>query len=371
MQRTVQGGDASPDREVDIGKGRGHHQRGEGTGIHAVVGMQDQRNIHHTLLFRRRNLARGHIDVVGRVAQLRVGLKGQMAIAQPTDPGSDGRHASDQMNAGFDALGIIGGLLGILRLRGAGLGHFESRGILDERLPRRIDADRILVGSQHIGSPHLGIGHITPSEVLTHKVGPDTQRGHRVHLLHREAHQHAHGLRQVAVLDQLALETVELLGGRQATVEQQVGDLLETRTGAEVEDVIAAIDQASLLAIHIPHLGFTSDGPFKAGADCRLHRPGNTARRRGLSFTGRLFTCLDRRLANRLVDPFCLGVAHIIFSSSIDGPVVVPAMCGASRLDIRTVEEAVKRCPRHIESFRGIDFLAAALLQCLADSRRR
>src|SRR5262245_42369127 len=80
-------------------------------------------------------------------------------------------------------------------------------------------------------------------------------RHHREHVEHTAWHR--------TLLRQLPGETAELLHGRQFSVEQQPGDFFKARMGAELVNVITAIEQASI-GIHPADGGFTSDDPFEA-----------------------------------------------------------------------------------------------------------
>ena len=101
----------------------------------------------------------------------------------------------------------------------------------------------------------------------------DAQRGHGVEILHREAHQLPQGQRQVPVGGQPLLVPFELVLVGQVPVEQQVADLLERRVRAEVEDVVALVDQPALGAVDVADAALAGEGALQPRAHLALDGP--------------------------------------------------------------------------------------------------
>ena len=72
---------------------------------------------------------------------------------------------------------------------------------------------------------------------------------------------------QQGVVAQVGVEVLQLVGGGQLTVDQQVGHLVEGGVFCEVGDVVAAVAQDSFVAVDVGDLGLGGAGGNVAGVE--------------------------------------------------------------------------------------------------------
>ena len=90
---------------------------------------------------------------------------------------------------------------------------------------------------------------------------------HRVRVAPEAAEEIRHLLVQHGVVGDAALEVLELGGGRQLAVEQQVGDLEEVRLVGQLLDRVAAVEQLALVAVDIGDRALAGAGRGVAGVE--------------------------------------------------------------------------------------------------------
>ena len=90
---------------------------------------------------------------------------------------------------------------------------------------------------------------------------------HRVGVAAEAAEEVRHLLVQHGVVGDAALEVLELGGGRQLAVEQQVGDLEEVRLLGQLLDRVAAVEQLALVAVDVGDGALAGAGRGIAGVE--------------------------------------------------------------------------------------------------------
>jgi hypothetical protein len=75
---------------------------------------------------------------------------------------------------------------------------------------------------------------------------------------------------QISTCRHVVLQRVELSGGGELAVPQEVGDLLEGHDRREVFDEVSTpVDEAAVGAINLADRGFGGDDPFQPRAEVR------------------------------------------------------------------------------------------------------
>ena len=104
--------------------------------------------------------------------------------------------------------------------------------------------ERIVVEAEH---RHSGANHI-------HRRGVLWSGFEKIH----------HGLRQLAGRAKFVRKRRELFFVREFAVPEQVGHLLEGRLAGDLVDVVAGVDQNSLVSQHIAEVGGVGDDSFES-----------------------------------------------------------------------------------------------------------
>ena len=88
LQGPLEGANGRADGAVGVGEGGGGGARHEGAGVRAVLGVQDQRHVHHVDGGGRRHLTRERVKEVARHAEVGARLHRLLAVADALE-GSD------------------------------------------------------------------------------------------------------------------------------------------------------------------------------------------------------------------------------------------------------------------------------------------
>ena len=218
---TVERRDAGADRGVGVDLGGAHGADRVGRAVLLVVGVQDEQHVeglHQALVGLELLLAHPeqHREEVGGVAELVVGVDERLALRVPERPGAQGRHLGDQP----DDL------------------HVPVVGVADV----------------------AGVG-------IERREGPDRrhQHPHRVRVVAESLHERLHVLVDERVVGDLVHPGVVLRLGRQAAMDQQVGDLEEVGLLRQLLDRVAAVLEDPLLAVDEGHGTSTGGGVDEAG----------------------------------------------------------------------------------------------------------
>ena len=221
VQRAVERRDAGADRGVGVDLGGADGADRVGRAVLLVVGVQDEQHVEgldQALVGLELLLAHPeqHREEVGGVAELVVGVDERLALRVPERPGAQGRHLGDQP----DDL------------------HVPVVGVADV----------------------AGVG-------VERREGPDRchQHPHRVGVVAEPLHERLHVLVHERVVGDLVDPRVVLRLGRQAAVDQQVGDLEEVGLLRQLLDRVAAVLEDPLLAVDEGHGTSTGGGVDEAG----------------------------------------------------------------------------------------------------------
>src|SRR5690606_33946352 len=200
VQRALERAGGGRDRAVDVGEGAGGGAGDEGAGVRAVLGVEDEGDVHHVRRGLRGLLAGEHVEEVAGHAQVGVGCDRLQALPGALDPGDDRRELRQQQPA--DALDVV---------------EVDAVGRLVEGAEQR---------------------HGRPEGVH----GADVAR--------QRAEQVRHGGGHLEGPPQLGPERLELGPGGQLALPQEVDDLLVARLVRQLPDVVAAVDQLALGAVY-------------------------------------------------------------------------------------------------------------------------
>ena len=195
----LQGADRAGDGRVDVGQRRHDHAGGEGAGVEAVLGVQDQDQVHRPDLVGRRLGPLHHVREVPGEALVDDRLDERPAVPQPVD-------------------------------------RRDHRG----DLRRQPDAGAVrAVGADVLGGRVVAAGD-------AHRAA---QGRHRRHARRQALEEVADLRRERGVAAERVVEGVQLRRGRQLPLEQQVGDLLEAAVLGEIVDAVAAVKKHALLPV--------------------------------------------------------------------------------------------------------------------------
>ncbi|MNN26571.1 hypothetical protein D3C81_1400780 [compost metagenome] len=192
MQRAAQRADGRGDAGIQVGQGRGTDPRGEGRGVELVLGVEDQRDVHHLDVQLARLLAVQQVQEVAANGVFIAGAVDAHAIVGEAVPVAHYRREQRQQAVGLVVLQVEGQL----RLQGA-----------EHRATGAHDVHRVSIRRNAFEHFFQGLRQVTQ------------------------------GLELVLVLGQLRL-------ARQLAVQQQVGDFFKQRVLGQVAHVITAIGQA-------------------------------------------------------------------------------------------------------------------------------
>ena len=176
------------------------------------------------------HLAGDHVEVVGRVAQVGVGVDGLLAVVQAVEGGQRGRHD------GTDLHGVVAQLLG---------GDVERRLEVEGRADERDDRAQAVEGQEALG--RLGDGReLSGDRRRQHPVGHD-----------------------------LGLEGLPLGRRGQLALEHQVPDVLQRPLLGQVRGRVLAVVVEALLAPDVAHRRLGHDHPGQALGGLHVPRVGD------------------------------------------------------------------------------------------------
>ena len=132
VQRSFERADRGGDGAVGVGQGGGDDAGGEGGGVEAVLGVQDQRGLERGDDLRLGDLAEGHVEEVGGEAEVVAGRDRAQAVAAPLVQGDDrGQHREQPQRLGVRGGGGVvagGGVGGAEQADGGAQGVHRVRG---------------------------------------------------------------------------------------------------------------------------------------------------------------------------------------------------------------------------------------------------
>jgi hypothetical protein len=226
VERPREGPDAAGDRGVDVRERGGDHHGGEGGGVEAVVGVEDQRHVEGLGGDVVGLLARQHVEEVGGVAEVPARLERVVAAAEAVVVGQQGgnlRHHAPALPPGG------------------------------------------------LGVPGVGVGFPLAGRQHRH-ARPEGRHGPLAGLAERRQRVED-GVVDGALGGHVVGEGLEGRGVGEVAVPEQVGDLLVAGLPGEVGDVVAPIDELPGLAVDVAEGRLRDEHALQALLEFVCHTP--------------------------------------------------------------------------------------------------